>query len=138
MASYAFIALVTLGALLLYFYMSFQVGKARGKFGVAAPATQGHPEFERYFRVHMNTLEWLVIFLPCLWLAAIFTNDWGAAATAVVTFIGLFWIVGRFIYMRAYVSDPGTRSRGFLIQALSTLLLFVIALAGALISLVPQ
>jgi glutathione S-transferase len=137
-AVYSFTALVTVAALLLYFYMGFQVGVARGKFGVEAPATSGHPEFERYFRVHMNTLEWLVIFLPCLWMASFFSTDWDAIGAAVITVIGVVWIVGRFIYMRSYVSDPKTRSAGFGIQALATLLLMLISVAGAIGTLIPQ
>ena len=57
-------AAVTLLGLLLYFYMSLNVGRARVRFGVKAPATSGQPDFERVFRVHMNTLEWMPIFLP--------------------------------------------------------------------------
>jgi len=138
MVSYSFVALVTLASLGLYFYMGLQVGMARSRYDVKAPATHGHPEFERYFRVHMNTLEWLVIFLPCLWMAAFFTTDWGPIASAVVTVLGVVWIIGRFIYMQAYVKDPATRSRGFAIQALATLLLFVAALAAAVINIVTQ
>jgi glutathione S-transferase len=138
LAAYSLIALVTLAALLQYFLMAFNVGRARGKFGVAAPATHGHPEFERYYRVHMNTLEWLVIFLPCLWLATVLTVDWGMRATLVVAALGAVWIAGRFIYSQAYVKDPATRSRGFGLQALATLLLFLIVLVSAVTNLLPQ
>ena len=138
MVGHSVIALVTLAALLQYFLMALQVGKARGKFGVAAPATHGHPEFERYYRVHMNTLEWMVIFLPCLWLAHFFSTEWEPISTAVVAVLGVAWIMGRFIYMRAYVKDPATRSAGFGIQALATLLLFLMALVHAVIGLLPQ
>ena len=72
-------ALVTLLAVLLYFYTGLLVAQARGKFGVKAPATTGNPDFERVFRVQMNTLEWMPIFLPVLWLFALYVNDWAAA-----------------------------------------------------------
>ena len=39
------------------------------------PAISGNPDFERVFRVQMNTLEWLPIFLPSLWLFAIYISD---------------------------------------------------------------
>jgi glutathione S-transferase len=68
---YHFTALVTLLAILAYFYSSILVSRARGKFGVKLPAVSGHPDFERVFRAQMNTLEWLPIFLPSLWLFAI-------------------------------------------------------------------
>ena len=68
-------ALVTCLVILMYFLFSFQVGKARATYGVKAPATSGNPDFERVFRVHMNTLEWMPIFLPALWLFAIYISD---------------------------------------------------------------
>jgi len=68
-------ALVTCLSILMYFLFSFQVGKARTAYGVKAPATTGDPDFERIVRVHMNTLEWMPIFLPALWLFAIYISD---------------------------------------------------------------
>ena len=50
------------------------VGQMRGKHKIDAPTMVGHPELERSIRVHMNTLEWLVIFLPSMWLCAVFAN----------------------------------------------------------------
>lgn len=130
MGGYPFTALVTLAAVLLYFFAGLQVGRARGKFGVPAPATHGHPEFERYFRAHMNMLEWMVIFLPSLWLAEAFNANWGVITTAVTTGLGVLWLVGRYLYMSAYVKDPATRGRGFAIQALACAVLFLMALVG--------
>ena len=111
------VALVTLFSLLVFFWMSFRVGQARGKFGIEAPAVSGHPEFERHFRVHYNTAEWLWLYLPSLWLFAIFVSDYVAAA------LGVVWIVGRVVYALSYVKDPKTRSAGFGIQALATAVL---------------
>jgi hypothetical protein len=65
-----FVAIVTVLALLQYILFAILVGKARGQYGVAAPAVAGHPVFERYFRVQMNTLELVVLFIPALYLAA--------------------------------------------------------------------
>ncbi len=123
--SHAAVALVTLAALLLYFWMGLQVGAARGRFKVEAPATTGHPEFERHFRIHQNTLEWLPLFLPSMWLAAFAFGDRLAAA------LGVLWIVGRILYMVGYASDPKRRSAGFLIQFLATFALIVAAAWGA-------
>ena len=72
---YHFTALVTLLAVLVYFYSSILVSRARGKFGIKLPAISGNPDFERVFRAQMNTLEWLPIFLPSLWLFAIYIGD---------------------------------------------------------------
>jgi glutathione S-transferase len=110
---YHYTALVTCFALLFYFYTSFRVGKARGKFNVPAPAMSGNPDFERIFRVHMNTLEWMPIFLPSLWLYAIYISDPVAAG------LGLVWIAGRVVYMIGYSKAAEKRSPGFGIQALA-------------------
>ena len=126
------VALVTLLSLIFYLATSVQVGRARGRLGVAAPAMTGHPEFERLVRVQANTLEWLVVHLPSLWLFALYVDARAAAA------IGAVWIVGRLIYARAYARDPGTRSTGFLIQALSTVVLLLGALIGVGAALVGR
>jgi glutathione S-transferase len=108
---FPFTALVTCLAILVYFLISFRVGKARGTYGVKAPATAGHPDFERIFRVQMNTLEWMPIFLPALWLFAIYIND------AIAAVLGLVWVVGRVLYMTGYVEAANKRGSGFAIQA---------------------
>ena len=79
---YHFTALVTCLAIAFYFYTSILVSRARGKFGVKLPAISGNADFERVFRVQMNTLEWMPIFLPSLWLFAIYLSDSTAAAMA--------------------------------------------------------
>jgi glutathione S-transferase len=124
-----FTALVTLLALLLYFWMGLQVGQARSKFVVAPPATTGHPEFERIFRVQMNTLEWMPIFLPALWLAAVYVSDIGAAL------VGLVWIAGRVVYMLGYGEAAEKRHRGFVVQVIAAGVLWLAALIGVVMSL---
>ena len=104
-------ALVTCLATLLYFWIGYRVGEARSKYSVPAPATSGNPDFERIFRVQMNTLEWMPIFLPALWLFAIYISDAIAAA------LGVVWIVGRILYMTGYAESAKKRGRGFAIQA---------------------
>lgn len=112
---HSLVAIVTLLALLLYFFMGLRVGQARGQYKVEAPATSGHPDFERVFRVHANTLEWLPIFLPSLWLFAIAWNN-----DLVAAIVGVVWIVGRVLYMTGYSKAAASRSTGFGIQALAT------------------
>ena len=125
------IALVTVAALLLYFYMGLQVGQARGKYGVKAPATSGNPDFERVFRVHMNTLEWLPIFLASLWIAS------GYWDPRIIAGIGLVWIIGRVMYMQGYTKAADQRSMGFMVQGLATLVLIIGAAVGAVMGLFP-
>jgi glutathione S-transferase len=122
MQSHAYVAIVTLLALLTYFWMGLQVGGARRRSGIAAPAMTGDPVLERTIRAHYNTMEWLPLFLPSLWLFAIWWSDLAAAA------VGLVWIVGRVVYQRGYVADPSKREAGFLIQALATAVLLFGAL----------
>ena len=122
MTDYLHVAMVTLLSLVLFVWMGVRVGSARQRHAVTAPATTGHPEFERHFRVQANTLEGLVLFLPALWLFAIYVNEPIAAA------VGLVWIIGRIMYMMSYVKDPTKRGPGFGIQAVATLVLMIGAL----------
>jgi len=119
-------ALVTCLAILMYFLISFQVGKARETYGIKAPAISGNLDFERVFRVHMNTLEWMPIFLPALWLFAIYISDAIAAA------LGVVWIVGRALYMTGYTKAANKRGPGFAIQAGAAAILWLGATGGIL------
>ncbi len=111
---YKLVSLVSLLALLLYFFMGLQVGRGRTKYGVEAPATSGHPDFERLYRVQANTLEWLPLFLVSLWIFALYWND------KVAALVGLVWIAGRILYMTSYSKLASSRHTGFSIQALAT------------------
>jgi len=126
MQSHALVAIVTLVALLAYMWMVVRVGGARRKSGIAAPTMTGDPILERTIRVQANTLEWLPIFLPALWLFAVYWNDLIAAA------LGAVWVVGRIIYAFGYVADPKKRAAGFLIQALAAMILLFGALGRAI------
>jgi glutathione S-transferase len=110
MMEHRWTAVVSLVALLVYVWMGINVGRARGKSGIAAPAMTGDPILERAVRVHYNTLEWLPIFLVSLWLFAVYWNELVAAG------LGVVWILGRVVYSAGYMADPGKRSTGFLIQ----------------------
>ena len=127
---YHFTALVTCLALLFYFFTSIQVSKARTAFGIKVPAISGHPDFERVFRVQMNTLEWMPIFLPSLWLFAIYISDPIAAA------IGVVWIAGRVLYLTGYSQAAAKRGRGFAVQALAAIALWAGALGAVVWRLV--
>ncbi len=120
----AWVALVTLLSLLLYLATLLQVGRARGRHGVVAPAMTGHPEFERLARVQANTLEGLIVFLPSLWLFAGYLEPRAAAA------IGGVWVAGRLLYAVTYARDASSRGAGFLIQGVATLALLLGAFYG--------
>jgi glutathione S-transferase len=128
---YHYTALVTCLAILFYFFTSIQVSKARSAFGIKVPATSGNPDFERVFRVQMNTLEWMPIFLPSLWLFAIYIGDLYAAV------LGLIWIAGRLLYLIGYSQAAAKRGRGFAVQALAGIILWAGAL-GAIVWRIVQ
>jgi glutathione S-transferase len=118
------LGLITIAALTEYFVLGFMVGNARQKYGVAAPATTGDPMFERYYRVHYNTLEALVIFVPAFWLFAFFAYRWMAIV------LGLAFIAGRFLYAQGYLADPAKRSTGaFITFGVNGILLLGCAIA---------
>jgi glutathione S-transferase len=119
-------AIVTIVALLVYFYMGFRVGAMRGKHNIKAPLMTGHPEMDRAVRVHMNTLEHIVVFIPLLWLATAYFHMFGWLPAAA----GAVWIVGRLMYMQGYMADPDKRSTGFLISLVAVLALLIMAIGG--------
>jgi glutathione S-transferase len=121
-----FTAVVTLLAVIFYFWLGFRVGRARVKYGIKAPATTGNPDFERTFRIQMNTLEWMPIFLPAIWLASIYVSDIGAAL------LGVVWIAGRVLFVRGYTEAVEKREPGFIVQAIAAGLLWLAALIGVL------
>ena len=117
-------ALATLLTILLLFATAVITGRARGKYGIKAPATSGHPLYERAYRVQMNTIENSVLFLPTLWLAATYGfSGWAGIA-------GLVWVVGRVWYAAAYLRDPAKRGPGFVTGMLAFLALLVMAGIG--------
>jgi glutathione S-transferase len=118
----AYVLIVLVLALLQFYGFGIAVGRARARHGVAAPATTGHPLFERCFRVQMNTLEQLVALLPATWLFAQFIDPHWAAG------LGGVYLIGRQIYYVSYVKEPKSRSLGY---GLSVLPIFIM-LGGVL------
>lgn len=124
----AWVGIVIIVALFEFFAFGFAVAMARGRYNCPAPATSGNEMFERYYRVQMNTLEQLVIFIPAIVLFAwVHDPEWAAA-------IGAIWVIGRLIYFRSYVRDPRSRALGFAMTAFPSLGM----LAAALVGLVMQ
>ncbi len=134
MQSHAYVAIVTLLALIVYFWMGLGVAAARRKSGIAAPAMFGDPLLERSIRVQGNTLEWLPIFLPSLWLCHLFWAPQDPTGV-IVAAIGAVWIIGRIMYAVGYTSDASKRSTGFLVQFLSAAVLLLAALGKAVMIL---
>jgi uncharacterized MAPEG superfamily protein len=124
------IVLIALLALLQQLGFGILVGRARGRYGVSAPAVTGHEVFERYYRVQMNTLELLVVFVPALYLAALYVRPlWPAL-------LGAVYLIGRVLYARAYIADPPKRELGYTLSFLPIAALVLMALIGTIVHLV--
>lgn len=119
MVPHPYSALATLLALAVFLWTIFLVGRARERYGIAAPACTGNEEFERRFRVQMNTQEQLLLLLPALWLCAIWVGELYAGIG------GLVWCIGRVIYVVTYLRDPKSRSIGFALTVLPTVAMMV-------------
>ncbi len=124
------VTIVTVLALMQFFWFGIEVGMMRGKHQCKAPAITGAPEFERMFRVQQNTLEQIVMFLPALWLFGELVNPLWAAG------MGVVYLIGRAIYRMAYVKDPKGRSAGFMLTALPTLVMLIWVLVVAVLRLI--
>ena len=122
------VVIVTVLALIQFVVFGIQVSRIRGKSGIKAPTMTGSPELDRMFRVHVNTMEQLVLFIPALWLYAYYVNPlWGAG-------VGLVYVIGRFIYRAAYLKDPSNRNLGFALSFLPSAVMLVWVLVVATIS----
>lgn len=124
-----FTTIVVVAALLVYFALAAIAGRSRATYNCPAPASSGHPEFDKRYRVQMNTLEQLALFLPAVALALPFLGD------VVTAGIALLFPIGRVIYARAYYADPSKRTLGFMLTLLPSMLLMLAALVGAVLHL---
>jgi uncharacterized MAPEG superfamily protein len=115
---------VILIALIEYIVFTGLVGRARAKYGVRAPATTGHPDFERVNRVHQNTLEALVVFVPAAWICGAYLSaPWAAGA-------GVVFIIARAIYAVGYIRAAEKRGIGAGLTAVVNMVLIVGGLVG--------
>ncbi|MEG4015194.1 MULTISPECIES: MAPEG family protein [unclassified Microcoleus] len=122
-------SLITISALILYFILTLNVGRARFKYKVSPPQMTGNPDFERVVRVHQNTLEQLILFLPSLWIFSQFISPIWAAG------IGAVWIIGRILFAWGYYQAAEKRAAGFGISTLATLTLLGGSLIGIIMAL---
>ena len=127
---FSLLVLVSVLAVLQFFLFGTLVARARARYGVVAPAVSGHETFERYFRVQMNTLELLVMFLPALWLGSLYV------APIWPVLLGVLYLLGRLLYLRSYVADPHKRGPGFGLSMLPILILLLIAVVGCIRQLI--
>lgn len=120
-------AVIGLALIELFVFQMF-VGRARVKYGIAAPAVTGNEMFERYYRAHYNSIEMMVLFLPAMLLFANFVNVTAA------WILGLLYVVGRLMYFRGYVAEPKKRAPGFGLSFLPVLIMLLGGTGGALLA----
>lgn len=121
------VAAVICIALMEYLGFSLAVGRARALYKVPPPAIAGNEAFERTFRVHQNTLELLVIFIPAIWFFGLYVSPIWAAV------LGMVFVVGRALYFFGYVAEAKKRLPGFGLSFLSMSALLIGALIGAVL-----
>lgn len=121
------VAAVICFALIEYILFSLAVGRARAQHKVAPPATTGNEAFERIFRVHQNTLELLIVFIPAIWFFGLYVSPIWAAG------LGVVFIIGRALYFVGYASEAKKRLPGFGLSFLSMVALVIGALIGAVL-----
>ena len=131
-----FMTLVLVLIVVQYLSFGMKVGAAREKYEIKAPAITGHPEFERYYRVHQNTLENLIIFIPLYLVFALMAENQGWMGYETASVVGVFWLTGRFVYAKSYVKDPASRGKGFIISFLATVALLLGTLLLSVMSMI--
>lgn len=127
--AYPFTTLALVAALFIYFGLAVNVGRARAKWGVPAPQASGHPEFDKRYRVQMNTLEQLALFVPGVILCAPVQGDLFTAVLAGI------WCVGRIVFALAYYNDPAKRGPGFAMTLIPSLMMIIAGAKGAVFAL---
>ncbi len=123
-------SLVTVSALIVYFVVTINVGRARFKYKILPPAMSGNPDFERVVRVHENTLEQLILFLPALWIFSEFVSPVWAGV------LGGVWVIGRIVYAWGYYQAAEKRGIGFAISSLTSMILLIGSLVGIILNVV--
>lgn len=124
----AAVTAIAMLALIEYVYFGAEVGRARARSGLKAPAVTGDEHFERVFRAHYNTLEQLIVFLPALYAAGYYLHELYAVAA------GFLFLVGRALYFRSYVADPTRRGPGMLVTMVANVALVLGGLVGAVMA----
>ena len=121
-----YVTIIVMLALVQFMYFGIEVGRARGRHGVSAPAVTGNEVFERFHRAHQNTLEQLIVFIPAIFACGYYTNELLAAAC------GVGFLIGRAWYFRSYTAAPDTRGKGMIVTMLASVILIIAAIVGAM------
>ena len=119
-----FINLVVLLALVEYIAFVMIVGATREKYGVLAPATTGHDDWERLYRIQVNTAEQLVLFIPSIYAFSHYVNELWAIV------FGCIFLVGRIAYFFGYKKSAEKRMPGAIMTTLPSYIMVIGAIIG--------
>ncbi len=126
MENIEYAVILVLIALVQFLVFGMMTGAARVKGKVEAPAVSGDERFERMYRVQMNTLEQLVVFVPAMLIFAYYLPAQWAAV------LGITFIIGRTLYCSSYLKNPASRGPGFALTFFSNAALVLGSLYGAI------
>ena len=129
------VILIVVLALIEYCVFTAQVGKARVKYNIKAPAVTGHPIFERHLRIQQNTSEQLLVFLPAIFVFSYIAESLDWPGNEIAAILGVIFLIGRAVYARSYLRDPAARSTGFMLTFLPSGVMLAGTLVGLLISI---
>jgi glutathione S-transferase len=94
---------IILLALLQYLFFALRTGVTRVKYKVDPPKTAGHEIWERYSRVHLNTGEQLIAFIPALLTFTYYVSHRWAIV------LGVGYLIARQVYSFTYIKNPKRR-----------------------------
>ena len=130
------VILIIVLALIQYILFAFQVGKARVKYNIKAPAVSGHPIFERHMRVQMNNIEQLILFIPSILTFSYMAESLQWPGNEIAAGLGVVWLIGRALFANAYVKNPELRGPGFGLTFFPSVLMLAGTLICVLISVI--
>ena len=129
MGTAAVVGLIVVLATIEVLVLGLLVGRGRETYGVKAPATTGHPDWERLNRAHQNSIEQLVVFIPLF--TAYFFNAEQTAGIA----LGVVFLVARVLYARGYVRQTERRRVGAILTAVVQGWLAIGAVVGLVVKI---
>jgi glutathione S-transferase len=122
--------IIILLAMVQYLLFGLRVGIARPKFGIEPPKVSGNETWERYNRVHLNTLEQLVVFVPAMLTFSYYVSSKWAVLP------GVLYLIARQTYSYLYIKNP--KGRGFPPTFFINMILVIGSLIGIIVSILKQ
>jgi glutathione S-transferase len=119
-----FVNLIILLALVEYSAFVMIVGATREKYGVPAPATTGHDDWERLYRIQVNTAEQLVLFIPSIYAFAYYVSELWAVG------IGCVFLIGRITYFYGYRQSAEKRMPGAIMTTFPNYIMIIGSIIG--------